>query len=223
MATLLPPTATNLSVAKTDLYQSLLHKSFLFSVPGTQEDYAHQLLELNGLTCQLNQLFRQTPNSHCAQSALGVIIPKDLTSVDAYQLGKELGEQEYQNWAAFTQSQTYHTVSEQLIGLMNWWSQSYLEQYGQLLIDVTDVSNAYIRLQVINAFSIKLKKTNHQPDCAFYAGILAGFFSGLAGRKFEVIEPDCEEGAINSCQFLLAPQPDLNAMHFWQTLDHLSH
>ncbi len=189
---------------------------------GTPEDYAHHLLELNGLTCQRNRLLQQDSNHYCAQSAVGVVIPSDLTATEAYQLGKDLGQQEYQHFTVLVSSPKQSMLSGQLLVLMDWWSQSYLAYYGQLFIDLTQLSVPYIRLQVVDTSHISLRKNRHRPDCAFYAGIIAGFFSGLTERNFEVIQPDCVEALVNSCQFLLASQSELNAQIFWQTVDTLT-
>ncbi|NJK40876.1 MAG: hypothetical protein HC934_05040 [Acaryochloridaceae cyanobacterium SU_2_1] len=82
----------------------LLDQSFLFSINGNQEDYAHQLLELNGLACQLNRLLeRKTLDEYvnqCAQSAIGVMIPQGMTASQTYQFGKEIGQREYQQFIA---------------------------------------------------------------------------------------------------------------------------
>lgn len=219
MATLQPTTSTTLSFTDTDPYLPLLSQSFLFSLQGTQEDYAHQLLELNGLACQLNHLLKHSSDDLCAQSAVGVVIPNDLTAVEAYQFGKKIGQQGYQQFAALTHTQQGESLPEQLLVLVDWWSQSYLAHYGQLLIDCTRELDPYISLEVIGMSNIKLKKIDGQPDCAFYAGIIAGFFSELVGSDFDAIEPDCRNKEGNICRFILGPQADLNARHFWQTVD----
>lgn len=219
MATLQPTTSTTLSFTETDPHLPLLSQSFLFSLQGTQEDYAHQLLELNGLACQLNHLLQHSSDDLCAQSAVGVVIPNDLTAVEAYQFGKKVGQQEYQQFVALTHTQEGESLPEQLLVLVDWWSQSYLAHYGQLLIDDTRELDPYISLAVIGMSNIKLKKIDRQPGCAFYAGIISGFFSELGGSELDVIEPDCRDQEVNICRFILGPQGDLNARHFWQTVD----
>lgn len=222
LATFQASDSTNVSIAQPDLYVSLLNKSFLFSSSGTQEDYAHQLLELNGLACQLNQLLQQAPQHHCAQSAVGVVIPSGLTAKEAYQLGTELGQQEHQHFAALALPPQRYLLPEQLLVLSDWWSQSYLAHYGQLLIDATQSSDTYIHLEVLSTSHITLKQDERHPDCAFYGGIIAGFFSGLVNRDFEVIEPNWWQAKGKRCQFLMAPKAELDAQFFWQTVDTLS-
>lgn len=213
--------STNDRVTHTAEYLSLLNNSFLFSSE-TQDDYTHHLLTLNGLACQLNQLLHKAPNHQCAQSAVGVVIPSELTATEAYRLGRELGQQEYRHYAKLAPTPKRYLLPEQLLVLIEWWSQSYLAQYGQLLIDSTRLSNTYIYLEVISTSHLTLKQSNRNPDCAFYGGIIAGFFSNLVQRKFEVIEPDWWETQSKHCQFLLAPQFELDAQFFWQTVDTLS-
>lgn len=218
MATLQQPNIAPLSLTQTDLYQPLLQNSFLFSQSGNQEDYAHQLLALNGLTCQLPSL----QHHNGAQNNLGVVVPNDLTIVERYQLGKELGHREYQTFAALAHPSTTKTRPQQLLALLDWWSQSYLAQYGQLLVDLTRPLDVYIGLEVISSSPIQLKQNEGLPECAFYAGILASFFSGLAGCEFDAIEPNHGNPNVKNCQFLLGSQSDLDALHFWQTVDALS-
>ncbi len=217
-----PKSSATLSLTEREHYLPLLKQSFLFSCQGTQEDYAHQLLELNGLACQLNELLQHTSNDLCAQSTVGILIPQDLTAVDAYQLGKKVGQQEYQRFTTLTHIQGGGSLPEQVLVLVDWWSQSYLNSYGRLLIDLTRLLDPYISLEVLSAPNLKLKKKNDQPDCAFYAGIISSFFSELAGSNFDAIESDCRDEEANICKFLLGHQVDLNAMNFWQTVDALS-
>ncbi|NJM65116.1 MAG: hypothetical protein HC851_05325 [Acaryochloris sp. RU_4_1] len=221
MDTGLTQKTTDLSLIPIDLYLPLLNRTFLFSNAGTSEDDTHQLLALNGLACQLNQLLYATTDHHCAQNAVGVVIPENLTAVEAYQLGKELGQKEHQQFVNLTNIQAGDLCAP-LFVLVNWWSQSYLAHYGQLRIDFTHTLDPYIGLEVLSLSPINLQQNSEQPSCAFYAGILAGFFSSLVGENFEVIEPDCKDTKPTICKFLLGHQQDLNALPFWQTVDRLS-
>lgn len=222
MVTLQPKVSATLSLAEKEYYLPLLNQSFLFSFKGTQEDYTHQLLELNGLACQLNDLLQHTSNDLCAQSTVGILIPQDLTAVEAYQLGKKIGQQEYQQFTGLTQIQIGESLPEQLLRLVDWWSQSYLACYSRLLVDLTCFLDPYISLEVMGVPNIKLKQKGDQPDCAFYAGIISSFFSGLVGSDFDAIESDCRDEKAHACKFLLGHQADLNALHFWQTVGALS-
>ncbi|WP_299484989.1 hypothetical protein [Acaryochloris sp. IP29b_bin.137] len=219
MAILEKKASATLSLTENEYYLSLLNQSFLFSHQGTAEDYTHQLLELNGLACQLNNLLQHSSNDLCAQSSLGILIPQDLTAVEAYLLGKKIGQQEYQQYTELTGSPRGESLPDQLCRLVDWWSQSYLAYYGQLLIDFNSFFDSYISLEVVGMPNIKLKKQGNHPNCAFYAGIISSFLSGLVGSDFDAIEPDCRNKEAHTCTFLLGQQTDLNALYFWQTVD----
>ncbi|NJK40877.1 MAG: hypothetical protein HC934_05045 [Acaryochloridaceae cyanobacterium SU_2_1] len=88
-----------------------------------------------------------------------------------------------------------------------------------MFLDPRRSADAYIVLEVISTQEQALKKDLSQPDCAFYAGVIAGFFSCLSGDQFEVIEPDCQSATPNICKFILGRAEVLNALVFWQTLD----
>ena len=163
-------------------------------------------------------------NQACAVSSLEQSIANfQLTLAEAYEFGKDIGQQEYHRFATSHIIPKEGSFDKKLLVLMDWWSQSYLVRHVELVISNEKSLDEFIEFTVIHKNQKTLKRKNIRPDCPFIAGLFAGFISGLSKTNFEAIEIDSEDQKNNTCRFLLGHKAELNAMFFWLTLDSLSH
>lgn len=159
----------------------------------------------------------------CAVSSLEQSIASfQLTLAEAYEFGKDIGQQEYHQFATGHIVQKENSLENNLLVLMDWWSRSYLVRNLELIINNERSLDQFIEFKIIHKTKKTMRRKNIRSDCPFIAGLFAGFISGLSKTKFEAIEIDSEDGKNNTCRFLLGHKVELNAIFFWQTLDNLS-
>lgn len=146
-----------------------------------------------------------------------------LTNYEVYQIGKELGIREFRAfYLSLVPKNSLLFVNDWKLALRNWWRYSNLSTYGEFNLDLIYKQHNYLFVTLVKAQTNTKVDINLKPICPLIAGLLAAFFSGFVGSKFEVIEPHCHKVEDKNCTFLVSNGEYINATKFWQTIDRIN-
>jgi hypothetical protein len=144
-------------------------------------------------------------------SASGVIM---------YNIGKEWGTRDasfFKNW--FEKEYNYEKGINQFnlsYVLEAWWWPFITQGWGNWDVDLSDRQNGFIFVNIFDSAVARTLGDVGKPVCHIYAGLMAGFFSGLTQKQLNCIEIQCYAMGETYCKFLLGKQDRIDAATFWQ-------
>jgi hypothetical protein len=136
-----------------------------------------------------------------------------------YNIGVEWGKRDanfFKNW--FEKEYEYEQGIHQfrlLYVLEAWWWPFTAQGWGNWDVDMSDQKNGFMFVNIFDSAVARTLGDVGKPVCHIYAGMFAGFFSGLVQKQLSCIEIQCYSMGETYCKFLLGKQDRINAATFW--------
>lgn len=142
------------------------------------------------------------------------------SSVVMYNIGREWGKRDadfFKNW--FEKEFEYEKGINQhslLYVLEAWWWPFTSQGWGNWDVDLSEQKNGFIFVNIFDSAVARTLGDVGKPVCHIYAGLLAGFFSGIVQKQLNCVEIQCYAMGETYCKFLLGKQDRIDAATFWQ-------
>lgn len=142
------------------------------------------------------------------------------SSVVMYNIGREWGTRDaafFRNW--FEKEYEYEKGINHYpltYVLEAWWWPFTSQGWGNWEVDLSEQKNGFMFVNIFDSAVARTLGDVGKPVCHIYAGLLAGFFSGLVQKPLNCIEIHCYAMGETYCKFLLGKQDRINAATFWQ-------
>ncbi|QSF50216.1 MULTISPECIES: V4R domain-containing protein [unclassified Thermosynechococcus] len=96
-----------------------------------------------------------------------------------------------------------------------WWPLTTLG-WGNWEVDLTEQKNGFMFINIFDSVVARTLGDVGKPVCYIYAGLFAGFFTGLIQKPLSCIELQCYAMGETYCKFLVGKQDRIDAAAFWQ-------
>jgi uncharacterized protein len=142
------------------------------------------------------------------------------SAVVMYNIGEEWGKQDaafFQNW--FLKEYKYDQPLNQIrlpYVLEAWWWPFTAQGWGNWEVDMSEQKNGFMFINIFDSVVARTLGDVGKPVCYLYAGMFAGFFTGLVKKPLSCIEIQCYAMGETYCKFLLGKQDRIDAATFWQ-------
>jgi hypothetical protein len=142
------------------------------------------------------------------------------SSVIMYNIGQEWGKRDaifFKKW--FEEEYKYEQGIEafNLIYILEaWWWPFTSQGWGNWDVDLSQQKNGFMFVNIFDSVVARTLGDVGKPVCHIYAGLLAGFFSGLVKKDLNCIEIHCYAMGETFCKFLLGKQDRIDAATFWR-------
>ena len=140
------------------------------------------------------------------------------SSVVMYNIGKEWGKRDtnfFQGWFEKEYGKDIGQCSLPFVLEMWWWP--FISQgWGNWEVDLSEQKNGFMFVNIFDSAVARTLGDVGKPVCHIYAGLFAGFFSGLVRKQLNCIEIQCYSMGATYCKFLLGKQDRIDAATFWQ-------
>ncbi len=135
-----------------------------------------------------------------------------------YRIGEEWGKRDA---VVFKQhfEQEYHRElrkSALTFLLEAWWWLFTTLGWGNWEVDLTEQKNGFMFINIFDSVVARTLGDVGKPVCYIYAGLFAGFFTGLIQKPLSCIELQCYAMGETYCKFLVGKQDRIDAAAFWQ-------
>ncbi len=97
-----------------------------------------------------------------------------------------------------------------------WWWPFTTLGWGNWEVDLTEQKNGFMFINIFDSVVARTLGDVGKPVCYIYAGLFAGFFSGLIQKPLGCIELQCYAMGETYCKFLVGKQDRIDAAAFWQ-------
>lgn len=97
-----------------------------------------------------------------------------------------------------------------------WWWPFVSEGWGNWEVDLTEQKNGFMFINIFDSVVARTLGDVGKPVCYLYAGLFAGFFTGLIQKPLGCIEIQCYAMGETYCKFLVGKQDRIDAATFWQ-------
>ena len=141
------------------------------------------------------------------------------SSVVMYNIGKEWGKRDadfFKNWFEkeyeYEKGINHHPLPYVLEA---WWWPFTSQGWGNWDVDLSEQKNGFMFVNIFDSAVARTLGDVGKPVCHIYAGLLAGFFSGLVQKPLNCIEIHCYSMGETYCKFLLGKQDRIDAATFW--------
>ncbi len=142
------------------------------------------------------------------------------SSIVMYNIGREWGKRDadfFKNW--FEKEYEYEKGIHQhslLYVLEAWWWPFTSQGWGNWDVDLSEQKNGFMFVNIFDSAVARTLGDVGKSVCHIYAGLLAGFFSGLVEKRLNCIEIQCYAMGETYCKFLLGKEDRIDAATFWQ-------
>ncbi|WP_448513852.1 V4R domain-containing protein [Parathermosynechococcus lividus] len=142
------------------------------------------------------------------------------SSVVMYKIGEEWGRRDarfFQEW--FPKEYGYEQGLKQMrlpYVLEAWWWPCTTQGWGNWEVDLSEQKHGFMFINIFDSVVARTLGDVGRPVCHLYAGLFAGFFSGLIQKDLSCIEIQCYAMGETYCKFLLGKQDRIDAAAFWQ-------
>jgi uncharacterized protein len=142
------------------------------------------------------------------------------SSVLMYNIGEEWGVQDaefFQKWflSEFKYEQAISQIRLPYV-LEAWWWPFVAQGWGNWEVDMSEQRNGFMFINIFDSVVARTLGDVGKPVCYLYAGLFAGFFSGLVKKPLSCIEIQCYAMGETYCKFLLGKKDRIDAATFWQ-------
>lgn len=140
------------------------------------------------------------------------------SSVVMYNIGREWGKRDaefFKNWFEKEYEKGINQYSL-LYVLEAWWWPFTSQGWGNWDVDLSEQKNGFIFVNIFDSAVARTLGDVGKPVCHIYAGLLAGFFSGIVQKQLSCVEIQCYAMGETYCKFLLGKQDRIDAATFWQ-------
>lgn len=140
-------------------------------------------------------------------------------SVVMYKIGEEWGRKDaefFQNW--FVKEYQYESIKQMQLPyvLEAWWWPCTSQGWGNWEVDLSEQKHGFMFINIFDSVVARTLGDVGRPVCHLYAGLFAGFFSGLVQKPLDCIEIQCYAMGETFCKFLLGKKDRIDAASFWQ-------
>lgn len=97
-----------------------------------------------------------------------------------------------------------------------WWWPFVTQGWGNWDIDLSEQKNGFMFINIFDSVVARTLGDVGKPVCYLYAGMFAGFFTGLIKKPLGCIEIQCYAMGETYCKFLVGKQERIDAASFWQ-------
>ncbi|MGK7932910.1 MAG: V4R domain-containing protein [Microcystaceae cyanobacterium] len=141
-------------------------------------------------------------------------------SMVLYKIGEEWGVRDakfFHHW--FTKEYGYGADLSKhnlLYVLEGWWWPFSAQGWGNWEVDMSEQKNGFMFVNIFDSAVARTLGDVGKPVCHIYAGLMAGFFSGLVKKDLSCIEIQCYAMGETYCKFLVGKKDRIDAATFWQ-------
>lgn len=96
-----------------------------------------------------------------------------------------------------------------------WWWPFTAQGWGNWSVDLSQQKNGFMFVNIFDSAVARTLGNVGKPVCHIYAGLLAGFFSGLTKKELDCIEINCYAMGETYCKFLIGKKDRIDAASFW--------
>uniref|UniRef100_B8HV18 4-vinyl reductase 4VR n=1 Tax=Cyanothece sp. (strain PCC 7425 / ATCC 29141) TaxID=395961 RepID=B8HV18_CYAP4 len=140
------------------------------------------------------------------------------STVVMYNIGIEWGQRDadfFQQW--FKQEYDRDIRQTSLtFALEAWWWPFTAQGWGNWELDLSEQKNGFMFINIFDSAVARTLGDVGKPVCHLYAGMFAGFFSGIVKKTLSCIEIQCYAMGETYCKFLLGKTERIDAATFWQ-------
>lgn len=98
-----------------------------------------------------------------------------------------------------------------------WWWPFTSQGWGNWSVDLAQQKNGFIFVNIFDSAVARTLGNVGKPVCHIYAGLLAGFFTGLTKKELDCIEINCYALGETYCKFLIGKKDRIDAANFWMS------
>jgi uncharacterized protein len=141
------------------------------------------------------------------------------SGVVMYNIGEEWGKRDanfFKNWFEKEYRREIRT-SSLTFALEAWWWPFTTQGWGNWDVDLSEQKNGFMFINIFDSAVARTLGDVGKPVCHLYAGMFAGFFTGLVKKNLSCIEIQCYAMGETYCKFLLGKQDRIDAASFWHT------
>ncbi|RMF23532.1 MAG: 4-vinyl reductase [Cyanobacteria bacterium J083] len=142
------------------------------------------------------------------------------SSVVMYNIGREWGKRDadfFRQWFETEYKYEQGIAQHNLLYVLEaWWWPFTSQGWGNWDVDLSEQKNGFMFVNIFDSAVARTLGDVGKPVCHIYAGLLAGFFSGLVNKQLNCIEIQCYAMGETYCKFLLGKQDRVDAATFWQ-------
>lgn len=96
-----------------------------------------------------------------------------------------------------------------------WWWPFTSQGWGNWQVDLDQQKNGFMFVNIFDSAVARTLGNVGKPVCHIYAGLLAGFFSGMTKKELDCIEINCYAMGETYCKFLIGKKNQIDAANFW--------
>lgn len=139
------------------------------------------------------------------------------SSVVMYNIGREWGKKDAEFFKQWLEKEYEYGVDRYPLAytLEAWWWPFTTQGWGNWDVDLSEQKNGFMFLNIFDSAVARTLGDVGKPVCHIYAGLFAGFFSGLVKKDLSCIEIHCYAMGETYCKFLLGKKERIDAATFW--------
>lgn len=140
------------------------------------------------------------------------------SSVVMYKIGEEWGQRDAKFFQGWFEKEYERTIRQSTLtfALEAWWWPFVTQGWGNWDIDLSEQKNGFMFINIFDSAVARTLGDVGKPVCHLYAGMFAGFFTGLVKKELSCIEIQCYAMGETYCKFLLGKKDKIDAASFWQ-------
>jgi uncharacterized protein len=141
------------------------------------------------------------------------------SSVVMYKIGEEWGKRDANFFQGWFEKEYERTIRQSSLtfALEAWWWPFATQGWGNWDVDLSEQKNGFMFINIFDSAVARTLGDVGKPVCHLYAGMFAGFFTGLVKKDLSCIEIQCYAMGETYCKFLLGKHDKIDAASFWQT------
>ncbi|XFA73580.1 4-vinyl reductase [Thermosynechococcaceae cyanobacterium Okahandja] len=204
----------------TPPYQHQLHRTH----PHRTNHYSlRDYLQFNGQQGTIQDWYDQRVTLVTEDFVIGLVegLEEEVGPASAlvmYKIGEEWGKQDAVVFKQhFEQDYKRELRKAALTFILEaWWWPFTTQGWGNWEVDLTEQKNGFMFINIFDSVVARTLGDVGKPVCYIYAGLFAGFFTGLIQKPLGCIELQCYAMGETYCKFLVGKQDRIDAAAFWQ-------
>ncbi len=135
-----------------------------------------------------------------------------------YKIGEEWGKQDAGFFQRNFQQEYERELRQTNLSFLfeAWWWPFITQGWGNWDLDLSEQKNGFMFINIFDSVVARTLGDVGKPVCYLYAGLFAGFFTGLIKKPLGCIEIQCYAMGETYCKFLVGKQERIDAASFWQ-------
>lgn len=135
-----------------------------------------------------------------------------------YRIGEEWGKRDAAVFRQHFEQEYQRELRKSALTFLleAWWWPFTTLGWGNWEVDLTEQKNGFMFINIFDSVVARTLGNVGKPVCYIYAGLFAGFFTGLIQKPLSCIELQCYAMGETYCKFLVGKQDRIDAAAFWQ-------